>query len=86
VSVKRTNKEITTLSEGECIGEMGYLGEGKRTASVVTADEVTVMKIALPLREWASFPLQVRLNKVFQQTLIERLAETSKYLSKAVSA
>jgi eukaryotic-like serine/threonine-protein kinase len=86
VSVKRTNREINTLSEGECIGEMGYLGEGKRTASVVTADEVTVMKIALPLREWASFPLQVRLNKVFQQTLIERLAETSKYLSKAVSA
>jgi eukaryotic-like serine/threonine-protein kinase len=86
VSVKRTNKEITTLSEGECIGEMGYLGEGKRTASVVTADEVTVMKIALPLQEWASFPLQVRLNKVFQQTLIERLTETSKYLSKAVSA
>jgi eukaryotic-like serine/threonine-protein kinase len=65
---------------------MGYLGECKRTASVVTADEVTVMKIALPLREWASFPLQVRLNKVFQQILIERLAETSKYLSKAVSA
>ena len=86
VSVKRTNKEINTLPEGECIGEMGYLGECKRTASVVTADEVTVMKIALPLREWASFPLQVRLNKVFQQTLIERLAETSKYLSKAVSA
>jgi hypothetical protein len=40
------------------------------------------MKIASSLREWASLPVQIRLNKAFQQTLIERLTESSKRLSK----
>ncbi len=85
-SVRRSNKEIATLSEGECIGEMGYLLEGKRSASIVATEEVTVMKIASGVREWASLPVQIRLNKVFQQTLIERLTESSKRLAKAISS
>lgn len=84
-SVKRANKEIATVSEGECLGEMGYLSEGKRTASIVTTDEVTVMKIASSLREWASLPVQIRINKAFQQTLIERLTESNRRLAKVIS-
>ena len=77
-------KPIATLSAGDCIGEMGYLVEGERTASVVCRSSVTVLKIRASIKEWASFPCQVRLTKAFQGTLIDRLAKTSEDLAKHV--
>jgi serine/threonine protein kinase len=81
VSVTRAGKEIAILSEGACFGEMAYLTDGKRSASVSASGAVAVMKIATPLRQWASLPLQMRLNRVFQRILIERLAATSRSLA-----
>ena len=72
---------IGTLAGGDCVGEMGYLSDGERTASALCISRVTALVIRSPVKEWASFPLQVRLTKTFQRTLIDRLAKTSEDLS-----
>jgi serine/threonine-protein kinase len=82
VVVKRAGKDVATLTQGECFGEMGYLGEGKRTASVVATGTVAVMRIDAPLKEWASLPVQLKMTRMFQRILIERLAATTRNLAK----
>jgi serine/threonine protein kinase len=85
VGVLRGEREIATLREGECFGEMGYLSGGKRSASVVALEDIQVMRIAKPVKEWASLPMQMRLSRLFQAILIERLTTTSRKLAKALS-
>jgi CRP-like cAMP-binding protein len=80
VSVKRAEKELNSLAEGECFGEMGYLSGTRRFATIVAKRSVTALKITGALRRWASLPVQMRLTRLFQQTLIRRLADTSKRL------
>ena len=82
VSVQRADKELNSLGEGECFGEMAYLSGKRRFASIIAA-EVGGSKVTGALRRWASLPLQMRLMRLFQDTLIQRLAHTSKRLSQA---
>lgn len=82
--VKCDDKEIAMLSDGECFGEMAYLSKGKRSATVIAADKLAVMKIEAPASEWASLPCQLRLNKVFLQILIKRLQQSSTRLAKQI--
>lgn len=82
VSVSRAGKEVATLSEGECFGEMSYLGDGRHTATVTATGNLALMRIDAPLRQWASLPVQLRLGKVLQQVLIDRLAATTRALAK----
>jgi len=82
VSVIIGGREIGTLTKGDCVGEMGYLARIKRSASVVARGDVSTIKIDSSLMEWASIPCQMRFHKVFQQTLIERLAQTSMALAR----
>lgn len=82
VSVSRAGKEIQTLSEGHCFGEMAYLTDGKRSASIISNGEAMVMQISSPIRAWASLSVQLRLSKIFHETLIERLSATSKALAR----
>ncbi len=84
VSVRRADKELASLAEGECFGEMGYLSGTRRSASVVALSGVTALKIGGELRRWASLPVQMRFSRMFQQTLIRRLAHTSKRLSQTL--
>jgi len=84
VSISVGEKVIGSLGKGDCVGEMGYLAKVKRTASVVARGDISVMKVDSSLMEWASIPCQMRFHKVFQQTLIERLANTSMELAKHV--
>lgn len=81
VSVTRSGREIAVLGEGDCFGEMAYLTDTKRSASVVARGPVSFMVIEEPLRNWASLPLQMRLARVFQALLIKRLAATSRRLA-----
>jgi eukaryotic-like serine/threonine-protein kinase len=85
VSIRRAGKEIATLGPGECFGEMAYLGEGKRSASVCTTEETRTMKISAPLRQWASLSVQMRLTRVFQRTLIDRLGAANRKLAKILA-
>ncbi len=83
-AVRIGDTEIGALAKGDCVGEMGYLAKVPRTASVIARDDVVALKIDTGLMEWASIPCQMRFHKAFQQTLIERLAQTSVRLSRCM--
>ncbi|MDX1431296.1 MAG: serine/threonine-protein kinase [Gammaproteobacteria bacterium] len=85
VTVTVGDREVGTLGEGDCVGELSYLSNSKRSASITAAENVTAIKIESALLDWASIPVQMRFNRVFQQILIERLARTTYELAKYVS-
>ena len=85
VTVAIGDRVVGTLVEGDCVGELSYLSNSKRSASILAIDDVSALKIDTALLNWASIPMQMRFNKVFQQVLIERLARTTFELAKHVS-
>ena len=82
VTVCKGTTEISSLSKGDCFGEMGYLSKTQRSASIVAKDDVSLLKINSSLMDKASLTCQLRFNKVFIKTLIERLTRTSERLSR----
>lgn len=77
VEVYKDNALIGQLSTGDCFGEMGYLSKAKRTATIKAKERVELMKINSTLIEQASVECQLRFSKVFTQTLVRRLSQTT---------
>jgi serine/threonine protein kinase len=75
-------RTVSTLGKGDCVGELGYLSNVKRIASVIARGDVDAICIEEMHMEWASLPCQLRFNKIFQRTLIERLSVTTHELAK----
>lgn len=86
VSVRIGDTEISQLTTGDCIGELGYLSKVKRTASVIATGDVSALKVDSNLMEWASLPCQMVFSKAFQQTLINRLSKTNLSLASSIGA
>ncbi len=86
VSIVINGVRIRDLETGECFGEMEYLANGGRSATIVTNRETTVLKVEKDFKEWASLPCQLRMSKAFQNMLIERLRATTKELARAMRA
>ena len=84
VAVSINGTRIRDLDGGECFGEMEYLSNTGRTATVIANRDSTVIKVERDFKEWASLPSQVRLNRAFQEVLVERLQATSKALARAL--
>jgi serine/threonine protein kinase len=84
VAVTINGARIKDLEAGECIGEMEYLSNGGRSATVVANRDTSVIRVDREFKEWASLPCQLRLNKAFQTVLVERLRETTKALARAL--
>ncbi len=84
VAVSINGTRIRDLDVGECFGEMEYLSDTGRTASVAANRESTIVKVERDFKEWASLPSQVRLNRAFQEVLIDRLQATSRALARAL--
>ena len=82
VSVKKNEKTIRTLSQGDCFGEMGYLAKTKRTASIKSDDDTAILKVNSTVISQVSQNCQIRFLKVFLRTLIHRLSATTEKVSK----
>ena len=75
-AVERNGDAIGILSTGECFGETSYVLGAKRTATIRSADAVTVLKVSSTLLEQVSASCQLRFNRVFLRALISRLQST----------
>lgn len=84
VAVTINNVRLRDLEVGECLGEMEYLADGGRSATVIANRDSTVLRVDRDFKEWASLPCQLRLNKAFQTVLVDRLRETTKALARAL--
>jgi len=82
--VRKGGNKIEGLRTGDCFGEIGFLMETKRTASVVAVSDVLVLKVNATLMESVSEQCQLRYYKAFTETLIYRLSLTSARLSARV--
>ncbi len=85
VAVVKAAKQISTLTKGDCFGEMSYVSKTQRSASIVAIDDVELLRIDAALMEQASTPTQLRFSQIFLRTLIERLASTSEELARYVA-
>lgn len=77
VDIYKDGALIGHLQAGDCFGEMGYLSKAKRTATIIAKSRVDLMKINATLIEQASVECQLHFSRVFMQTLVKRLSETT---------
>ena len=82
VAVSKGEKILSLLKQGDCFGEMAYLGKMKRTANIKALKKSVLMKITASLMEEASLETQNRFFKVLLQTLIQRLKCANQLISK----
>ena len=83
VKVIKDDKLLNVLTDGDCFGEMAYLSgdKARRTASIIAVSEVQLLRIQDVQLEQLSDACQLRFNRQFLRTLIERLAWTSNVLA-----
>lgn len=74
VIVSREGRQLSTLSRGDCFGEMGFGGRMRRTASIIARDGVTLLRMEARAMEHLSTECQLRFNREFVQRLVQRLA------------
>ncbi len=73
VVVKRGERILGNLEQGDCFGETSYVREARRTATISAAQDVTLLRVSSTLLEQVSANCQLRFMKVFLRRLIERL-------------
>ena len=84
VKVVKDAKLLNVLKEGDCFGEMAYLSgadRARRSASIISVSEVQLLKVQSTQLESLSEGCQLRFNREFLRTLIERLTWTSSVLA-----
>src|SRR5882672_3545538 len=72
-AVERHGTRLGSLETGDCFGEASYVPGAKRTATIRSASDVTVLKVSSTLLEQVSASCQLRFNRVFLSSLISRL-------------
>jgi serine/threonine protein kinase len=73
VAVQSGRRETGTIGAGQGFGETSYVRGARRTATIAARTEVTLLRVSSTLLEQASSSCQLRFNKVFLRSLIERL-------------
>jgi len=84
--VSKGDVRIETLGKGDCFGEMGFLSENRRTATIVAESDTVVLRVSKALMDLAPAATQLLYYRTFVETLIYRLAVTSARLSAALQA
>jgi len=73
VSMQSGRRDIGVLGVGNCFGEASYVRGARRTATICARAPVMLICVSSTLLEQASSACQLRFNKVFMRSLIERL-------------
>jgi hypothetical protein len=82
-AVARLGKPLGYLDTGDCFGETSYVRGAKRTATIVAAAPVVVMKVSSTLLEQVSAECQLRFNQVFLRNMIARLQSAERNAERA---
>jgi serine/threonine protein kinase len=80
-SVMKGETEITVLTRGEIFGEIAFLAERKRSATVKARGEASLLRITSKQIEQASNTCQIQFQRKFIATLIDRLVSTTDQLA-----
>ena len=83
VSVRRADFEVDVLRPGATFGELGFIVNQARTATIVAQDKVTVLKVRSSLIERTSVNCQLRFQKAFLKNLAERYCSTMNFIARS---
>jgi serine/threonine protein kinase len=83
VKVTKSDRVLNVLKPGECFGEMAYLGrrEFKRSASVASVSEITVIEIKADALNAATESCRHQFTAAFLELLVTRLESADVRLS-----
>jgi hypothetical protein len=81
IGVRRGGHDVRLLKRGDCFGEMGYLAQTARFASIVTRTETSLLKIGGNVIDGVSVGCQNRFLRSFLRFLIQRLSARSERLN-----
>ncbi len=84
VGVTLLGKPLSTIKPGGCFGEILYFTgtAGRRTTTIVSAENITVLEIKADALRAATDACQVAFNKAFMRVLIERLSQANLRLAR----
>ena len=87
VKITKQDKLLNLLRVGDCFGEMAYLGKKQfqRTASVISATDITVIEIKQEALTQASELCRHNFNGAFLEILIDRLSMVNTRLSQLLA-
>lgn len=77
VKVTQHGEVLTTLSSGDCFGQMNYVAGLTQTHNIEASTDVSLLRINEAQLEHASESCQLRFHKTFLRSLIGRLAQSS---------
>lgn len=81
VDIRKHGQHVDTLQEGDCFGEMGFLSKTERTATVVAKTDVSLIRVNAATLDRAEEGTQLRFLKVFVETVVDRLKQTTAILT-----
>jgi serine/threonine protein kinase len=79
--VTKRHKSIGWLYKGDCFGEIGFLTQQKRTATITAQSTLTLMKLNATVMDQVSETGQLHFYKSFTESLIKRLSFTNQQLT-----
>lgn len=69
---------LTTLSNGDCFGEMALVGDVKRTANVKTLQESYILRVEPDIISTSNVFLQLKFYKRFCEIMVSRLDDANR--------
>ncbi|MBW2093088.1 MAG: protein kinase, partial [Deltaproteobacteria bacterium] len=75
--VMKNGNKVASIGVGECFGEMSYIANQARSASVVAETDCILMKISATLLNKSSESIQLLFFKNFAMTLVRRLSASA---------
>lgn len=79
--VTKRHRSIGWLYKGDCFGEIGFLTQQKRTATITAQSNLTLMKLNATVMDNVSESGQLHFYKSFTESLIKRLSLTNQQLT-----
>ena len=83
VDVVKNDKVVGVMKQGDCFGEIAFLTNQPRNATIVARTEVSLMSVSASLMEQASTETQLRYYRIFLENLIARLSQATDKLVEA---
>jgi serine/threonine protein kinase len=74
VAVRKGGKDLSTLGQGDCFGEIGHANKVKSNVAILAKDQVSLLKMHSTMLGQLSLNCQARFLKAFLTTLVRRLS------------
>ena len=83
VDVMKNGHPVGIMKQGDCFGEIAFLTDQPRNATIVARTDVSLMMVSVTLMEQASTETQLRYYRIFLENLISRLSQATDKLVEA---